>query len=179
MDNVNNFIIQILSSKFLCKDFCEIVEDDDSYIYNNYEGNIEEKHLIDLIERSKKDLCYERFLSALTVCLRKEDVTQKVFDLLLSFNGRFRESILIGLAHCNLSYYQLIELNKLHIDEALSQLLEICIKFDCFSQYDLFDIMQEWKNTPPKYIIEYILENYGKTKKGELLKEYCYSKKFL
>lgn len=170
LDNVNNFMMQILNSKVLCEEFCGMVEDDDTYIYNHYDGNIEEKLLIDLIEKSKKEHCYEHFLSALSICLRKEEVTPKVFKLLLSLKGRFRESILIGLAHCKLSYYQLIELNKLHIDEALSQLLEICIKFDCFSQYDLFVILQEWKNIPPIYIIENILEKYGKTEKGEWLK---------
>lgn len=178
MDNINSFISCILESKKACNDFCEIIENDDTYLRAHYEGQIKEDLLIELIKLCEIEFCYEPFLSALTICLKKEEVTPKVFNYLISFHGQFRESILIGLAHCSLSYYQLIELNKLHIDEAFSQLLKLYMEFNCFSEYDLEMIMQEWKGKPPKYIIDYISKHYGKTYKGKLLKEYCVTKKF-
>ena len=93
---------------------------------------------------------------ALTSATRwsKKSFTINVFCALAHYKGKYQKSILTGLAHCNLSYYQLVALNKKRIDEALIKLIDLFFKYDCFSEYDLQMIFAPWQGKIPKYILE-------------------------
>ena len=113
----------------------------------NYSGKISESTLIKLIEKSKGELCYQCFLSDLAMCLNEEEVTPKVFDKFISFRGKYRKSILSGLAHCDLSIYQLNELTKLKVDiESLLNLIRRVLKSSSFSSYDLEMLLYAYSN---------------------------------
>lgn len=147
MRDLNEFVLKILENKKKCEDYCKNIEDGSSFLMTNYEGKIREATLIQLVEKSKSELCYQCFLSDLAICLKEEDVTPKVFDKLISFRGKYRKSILIGLAHCDLSIYQLNELTKLKVDiESLLNLIRRVLKSDSFSSYDLEVLLKKYSN---------------------------------
>lgn len=147
MKDLNEFVLIMLKDKKNCEDYCKNVEDGSSFMASNYEGKINESTLIKLIEKSKNEVCYQCFLSDLAICLKEEDVTPKVFDKLISFRGKYRKSILIGLAHCDLSIYQLNELTKLKVDiGSLLNLIRRVLKSDSFSSYDLEMLLKKYSN---------------------------------
>lgn len=170
--NINDFLVQILNDEELCEKYSDIVLENELFLRENYTGIIQEELLIKIIKASKQNISYEKFLNAIVICLKKEEISNAVFDQLLAFHGKYRKSILIGLAHCPLSYYQLIEMNKRHFDEALAQLLELQIKFDCFSESDLVNILKVWEKEKVKNTVEFIAEKNCNTKKGRFLKMY-------
>lgn len=156
MNDINKFIIQATNDRESCIQNIERIEDDDQYLRTNYEGLIKEDTLVNLINQSRYDSYLERFLSALSINLTAQEVTPIVFQSILNHKGKYSKSILIGLAHCNLSYYQLVQLNKLQIDEALIQLVDKYTQYDCFTRYDLQEMLTPWKNKMPNYLRDYI-----------------------
>jgi hypothetical protein len=154
MKNINLLIEQVLSDYNFCVEYAEIIEDNDSYVHDNYYGVVSENLMLKLVQVSNQNRNIARFLSAYVVCLSRQEITPNVFDALLSVSGEYRESLLIGLSHCKLSYYQLLNLNQLKIDEALIQLIKIVLKYDCFSEYDLQIVLSPWRSNFPRYIYE-------------------------
>ncbi len=147
MKDLNEFVLKILEDKKKCEDYCKNIEDGVSFLADNYNGTISETALIQLIEKSETELCYQCFLSDLAFCLKEEDVTPKVFEKLISFKGKYRKSILIGLAHCDLSIYQLNELTKLKVDiESLLHLILRVLKSSVFSPYDLEMLLEKYSS---------------------------------
>ena len=152
MKDINEFVLRILEDEKNCEEYCRNVDDGGNYLQMNYCGTISEDSLINLIERSKTKLCYQCFLSDLVICLKEEEVTPEVFDKLISYRGKYRKSILIGLAHCDLSVYQLLELTKLKIDiESLLKLILRFLKSDAFSSYDLEMLLKKYS----KYFVDF------------------------
>lgn len=147
LKDVNEFVLRILEDEKNCEEYCRNVDDGGNYLQMNYCGTISEDSLINLIEKSKTKLCYQCFLSDLVICLKEEEVTPEVFDKLMLFRGKYRKSILIGLAHCDLSVYQLLELTKLKIDiEPLLKLILRFLKSDAFSAYDLEILLNKYSS---------------------------------
>ena len=154
MENINHFIERAIGDSSICIKYSNLMEDDESFIHSNFCDKIEESVLLRLIEKSKDNLNLQRFLSALSICFYRDEITLKVFSALSRYKGKYRKSILIGLAHCDLSYYQLVVLNKKKIDEALIKLINLFFKYDCFSEHDLQAIFIPWHGKIPKYILE-------------------------
>lgn len=167
MESINNFISAILSDKKICNVYCNDIDDGAEYLQNIHNDLIKEELLLKLINMSSHSSNYSGFLSDLSICLKKEEVTPLVFDKFISLKGKYRNSILSGLGHCPLSYYQLMKLNELHIDEALTQLLIIHMESDCFSNYDIIKLLEPWKNKTPKFVTQYICKLYQNTEKGQ------------
>ena len=132
---------------------------------NTYDGVIDESLLLKLIKKSTSNIDAMRFLNALVFYLEPVEITPAVFQALLKTRRSYRESVLIGLAHCQLSVFQLDILNQEKIDDALIKLLRIYISNNNFAEYDLFHILQPWKNDPPRYVIDYFIDNYSGNEK--------------
>lgn len=169
MKSINHFIGEILADGKNCARYCRDIDDGAEYLQSIHDERIEEELLLKLIAAGQSSGDYGGFLSDLAPCLSREEVTPAVFERLISFKGEYRESVLIGLGHCPLSYYQLIGLNELQIDEALSRLLIICMESDCFSNYDVQNLLVPWKNKPPRFVTDYICDLYRETEKGNFL----------
>ena len=154
MKNINHFIENVINDQSISQKYADILFDDEAYLHKKFSGNIEESILLRLIKQSEDRVDLQIFLSALSQCLCREEVTVAVFDSLLHYKSRYRKSILIGLAHCHLSYYQLLALNKAGIDEALFQLVDLFFKHSCFSEYDLKMIFLSRKGKIPRDFFE-------------------------
>lgn len=152
MQSLEEFVVHLLENKNDCEEYCKNIEDGSGFLMANYGGRLNEKTLIQLIQKSKAELCYQCFLSDLVICLKEEDVTPTIFDKLLSFRGVYRKSILIGLAHCDLSIYQLNELTKLKIDiESLLKLILRFLQSSSFSVYDLEMLLKTYAGYFPDF----------------------------
>lgn len=125
-----------------------------------YDGVIDESLLLKLIKKSIFNIDAMKFLNALVFYLEPAEITPTVFQSLLKTRISYRRSVLIGLAHCQLSVFQLDILNQVKIDDALVKLLKIYILNNDFTEYDLFHILKPWKNDPPKYVMDYLIDNY-------------------
>lgn len=134
-----------------------------------YDGIIDESLLLKLIKKCRFNIDAMNFLNALVFYLEPVEITPTVFQSLLKTRKSYRKSVLIGLAHCQLSVFQLDILNQLKIDDALVNLLRIYILNNDFTEYDLFHILKPWKNKPPRYVIDYFIENYPENKKVEFI----------
>lgn len=174
MYDINKIILAILKSPWKYFNIIQKAEDDIRYFRNTYEGLVEEEIFVSLIAQSRNDGYIERFLSALIVSADPQEITNVVFSALLRYKGEFRRSILTGLAHCPLSYYQLIALNKLRIDEALYQLIKLYVSYDCFTTFDLQELLRPWKNKLPQYVyrnILYCLDDQDVKRSNDVKKE--------
>ena len=174
MENINALILSIIDFPNQHQMIIENAEDDIQCFRNTYDGVIEDNVFMKLISQSQNNYCIERFLSALIISVTPMEITDTVFSALLEYNGEYRMSILIGLAHCPLSFFQLVKLNKLKIEEALFQLIKIYMCNDCFTKYDLLEIFKPWKNmlTPSLcYNILYCLDNRH-TEKSNYIRNY-------
>ena len=154
MKNINFLIEQVLNNVDFCTEHTEIIEDNDNYICDNFDGFANEDLLLKIVQASSQNENVARFLSAYVIHLSQKEITPCVFNAILSISSKYRKSILIGLSHCNLSYYQLVNLNKLQIEEALIQLIRLVFKYDCFTEYDLRMILDTWNYKIPQYVYE-------------------------
>ncbi len=170
MKDINQYLQNILASEENCESTLKKWDDDEMLLRLDFEGSIEEACLLLLIDKSKTSRTYERLLSQLSITLRGNEVTPKVFEGILSFQGEYKESILIGLGHCPLAHYQLLQLNALNIEEALAQLLIAYIKNDIFSYYDLLSIVIPWGERYPKHLVEHVMLSYKDHSKSKDLK---------
>ena len=86
-----------------------------------------------------------RFLNAFVMYLDPAEITSKVFESILNIKGKYKNSVLIGLAHCNLSLFQLFLLNQRKIDEALVKLKKAYDKGE-ISKTDIDIALSYWNN---------------------------------
>ena len=155
--DLNTFIRYSLQH-FISKEIIDVFLDF-KYKRRKKDGLILESLLLSLIQRAD---IYENsaiFLGAFAPYLRKEEVTPTVFNSFLQMKSSNKTSILIGLAHCELSFYQLHLLNQLRIDgNPLMYLLDFYTKQDIFSEYDfqqfLYDNKDQVQNIEYYYSIE-------------------------
>ena len=109
----------------------------------SYSGLLDEKILLLLINKSKKNGLIMRFLNAFVMYLDSEEITAKVFAKLTNIHGKYKRSLLIGLAHCDLSLFQLFILNQQKIDEALVKLTKAYEKRE-ISKTDIDVALSYW-----------------------------------
>ena len=133
----NEWIIKILQDKVFCiKETKRLIEDQNDYIAI-FSSPMSEKYFLDLISRIGEEHI-AKFLSEYSIFVNAEEMTPKVFKTLLKCKRKYKKSILIGLCHSNISFYQLLILTRLKIDEeSLLQLIDKCITNEIFSGYDL------------------------------------------
>ena len=169
MYNLQEIVHSVLKDKRLCDKYIDDFENGIDMSEFNHDKCIDEILLIELIKKSHGCKILSLFLSAFVIYLRKEEISCRIFDMLINYRGAYRKSILIGLAHCDLSFYQLYKLNKLNIDDnPFCRLLELYICNNVFSVYDLENFIAENSNKDValyKYIIQSIsFEDIAKDK---------------
>lgn len=158
MKVLNQIIEDIMENENLCKEYSEKFTSGSEIVFSHNVAT-DEKLLIRLINESGRRRALAQFLSDIIIYFNKIDITNKVFDRLINYKGSFRKSILIGLAHCDLSFYQLCELNKLNIDgNPFCRLLKIYVTNDIFSQYDLKKFIDDNANMDKESCI-YVLDH--------------------
>ena len=157
MKTKNELLKSVLLDKKECKNVCACLEDGNRAFLLEYSGLFDEKSLLLLVQKAKHSKLYMRLLNAVVICFRKEEISPLVFEELLRISGPFKESIWIGLAHCSLSLFQLYELNKKKVDEALIKLLFAYIDNDYSDDCDLELVLKEWDKDLPKFIIDSVL----------------------
>lgn len=173
MKNINDMILEAIRSPQMMREEADKMLEI-QYLHSEYEGNIDENIFISLILQSQKgrnrtDIQF--FLASLVASADSIEITNRVFSLLLRSKGKYRYTILSGLAHQPLAYYQLITLNKMRIEEALVQLVEMYVCYDCFIKYDLLDIFHPWENKLTPYIcesIEYCIAHHHTNKADDV-----------
>ena len=168
MKNRRELVFESIHNKTKCIENTNGLINDGSFISSI--GAISENLLIQLVKMAKKDRNRLRLVNALVFYLKKEELTSVVFSNLLTIHGDFRESILCGLAHSELSLFQLTELNKLRVEEALTRLILLYITSDMFSFNDLPYIIKPWKKRGvPTRVIEFSNSLNNRGKKEEVM----------
>ena len=160
MKDINAMILDALHSPPKMKEEAEQMEKDITYLHREYSGYINEKTFIKIIQKAERNEKTTRFLAGLVASAYPCEVTNTIFSLLIELKGDYRYTILSCLAHLPLAYYQLVILNNLRVEEALFQLIDLYIHYDCFTEYDLNRIFLPWNNRLDTYIrnsIEYLL----------------------
>lgn len=165
MKSKNDLVEYVLNNPKCGEPYTKWLLDGCEDFATKYDGVIDESLLLKLIKKSKYNIDAMRFLNALVLYLEPAEITPTVFQSLLKTRMSYRKSVLIGLAHCQLSVFQLDILNQVNIDDALVKLLRVYILNNDFTEYDLFHILQPWKNDPPRYVIDYFIDNYPQHKK--------------
>lgn len=141
----NEWILKIMQDKEFCRLETERLSEGADFS-EALTGQIHEGIFLALISKAK-DKNLARFLSEYSLFATADEITPKVFDALLKCKTSYRESILIGLCHCDLSFYQLQELNERYLDlEVWLKMIARCLKSDAFSQYDLSEFLKSGKN---------------------------------
>ena len=141
----NEWILKIMQDKEFCQLETERLSEGADFS-ETLMGQINEGIFLELISKVK-DKNLARFLSEYSLFAKADEITPKVFDALLKCKTSYRESILIGLCHCDLSFYQLQKLNELYLDlEVWLKMIGRCLKSDAFSQYDLSEFLKSGEN---------------------------------
>ena len=168
MENRNELVFESIYNKTKCIENTEKLISDNSFI--DVEGIISEKLLLKLIKKAKINRALLKFLNALVFYLKKEELSQRVFDGILSLHGGYMNSIRCGLCHSELSLIQLLKLNELGVEEALVRLLLMYDSSDIFTSNDLPYIFAPWKHRKISKYVKYNIDNFmNPERKEELL----------
>ena len=168
MKNRNELVFESIYNKTKCIENTEKLISDNSFI--DGEGIISEKLLLKLIKKAKTNRNLLKFMNALVFYLKREELSQKVFDGILSLRGSYKNSIRCGLCHSELSLIQVLKLNELGVEEALVRLLLIYDSSDIFTSNDLPYIFAPWKHRKISKYVKYNIDYYiNCEKKAELL----------
>ena len=181
MYDKNEWILKIMRDQ----EFCQLETQrlsEGADLNETLTGQIDEGIFLALISRMK-DKNLARFLSEYSLFATAGEITPKVFEALLKCKTPYRKSILIGLCHCDLSFYQLQKLNELHLDiEVWLKMIGRCLKSDAFSQYDLSEFLKSGKNYHEdiQENLQYFLQTFPMEdvtlEKKEVLQEFFGSK---
>ena len=135
MVEINDFI-----TNFLLHQKKEITP---NYIETEVYGYLNSNNLLLLLEKSLTNRKIRSLLPFLLFYCNDKSVTVKAFELIKSYKFRkCRKTLLVSLAHCKLSVYQLMYICELKICvEAFAQLLDIYLLEDCFTVYDLHKLL--------------------------------------
>lgn len=135
--NINCYLKKIMNSN-------EIVK---CLSFYDVDGILQSDILEDFICYSIHHSYIRKFLPNVFNFCDCSSVTPEVFDKIKRFpNKKIRKNILIVLAHCRLSFYQLSYICNQNICfEAFAQLLDIYLINECFSAYDLKILLEKNK----------------------------------
>ena len=154
----NDYLLKVNKKKKNRSSYIDQFENGCNIDYrSNYCGLIEEETIVLLIHRSKKNKLLMRFLNAFVFYLDSEEITPKVLNMLVNLKGKYKRSILIGLAHCDLSIFQLFILNQETIDEALIKLIEK-YKRQEIKKTDIDIAISYWLKHSPKRLEQIIMQ---------------------
>ena len=113
------------------------------YIETEVYGYFNSDNLLFVLQKSLRNKKIRDLLPDLLFYCNDKSVSVEVFDFVKKYKfKKRRRTLLISLAHCQLSIYQLRYISELNIcGEAFAQLLDIYLFNDCFSIYDLENLL--------------------------------------
>lgn len=153
MKNINELADILLQDVEKGKEIYERIKISIDYIDINYEGKLDSAKLLKLIDKSYKNKYLKRILVFILYFCDYKSVTNLNFQKLIEYPGKIRKQYLIALSHCELSFYQLMYLNRKKVGtEAFCQLIYIIYTNDCFTDKDLMSLIGY--NKYPKSFLE-------------------------
>ena len=157
MENINDLIDVLLRDEKKAKEIYEEIQNDPDYLENNFEGKLNSDGLLKIIDRSYKNKYIKIILGDVLYFCDHNSVTDPIFRKLVRYPGRMRKTYFIALSHCNLSFYQLMYLNRKKVaTEAFCQLIYLIYTNDCFTDKDLSHFMS--KNTYPAVLLASVFQ---------------------
>lgn len=159
--NKNEWICKIISDKKYCEE--EIGKLSDGVINKAYLSEVIDCEIFHEMIKRASEKHIGHFLSEYSLYANAEEITPSVFNALLKCDTDFKESILIGLCHSDISFYQLLILDDLSLtDEAVLQLIKRCFNSDVLSMYDLEMLLKRAeKYKYHKENVKYIADELG------------------
>ncbi len=142
-DNINDFTKKLFNMDFLLQTYRQFLEDPDiiehSIIpeYCKFEGNLNEKTLLQFLKYCKKNKLATFLLPQILYYSNQETISVENFKIILTFPRKQRMTLLNVLAHCPIAIYQLEYINnRIESPEAYCQLLNIY----CNHPFTVFDL---------------------------------------
>ena len=153
--NINEFTEQLLNDNVDAKKYCRHLEDGMEYFEENYEGYLASEKLSLLIDKTYKDKDLQFILTGLLFRSDKESITDEIFKKLLKFRSGLKKTYMGTLAHCDISFYQLMAINKMQICfEAFGWIIHHMYISEAFSTEDILQLLKDseyikpvWKDT--------------------------------
>lgn len=168
--NINELVCNLLiDEKYQKKIIDEFKENPDVFEHSSieeyckYSSTLDPKVLLKLLNSYSKDnKKIKEIIPYILYYADEKSITDEIFNEILHFDRNYRNTLLIVLAHCKISFYQLEYINKLQIcDEAFCQLLYIYSTNEIFTAEDLKVFLQKtkkFKKSTIKMHIKYMLE---------------------
>ncbi len=145
MENINSLVKKIISysstdRKALC---IQLFSDWD--LFETFSGTLTEANALDLIKRSLYQHEVAVILPNILQFSDSHTISERVFSTLCRYpNRKLRKSLLISIAHCKISFYQLHEICRRKICvEAFASLLDMYVALDVFTIDDLKKLISD------------------------------------
>ena len=154
----NKWINQILNNESFCIQETQKIAEGDYSQLEFKDQAICEKSFMKLISRIREK-SIALFLSEYAIYCNAEEMTPDVFSAILNMKSPYKKSILIGLCHSQISFYQLMLLSDLKLDSAaLLQLIERIIQNDVFTEFDLYFMLKKNYYKGIEEDLEYVIK---------------------
>lgn len=143
MESIKNLIDGLIDCKS-GKDLCEKCYNDDLYIANSYfKDHVEEAKIIALIRSSLHNYKLQTVLLEIIFYIDEKSFTDNIIENCINYPGKFKDTLLIQLAHVWLSEKQLEKINEVvKIPEAYCKLLYIKVCNEKISEDELTKFIQ-------------------------------------
>ena len=144
--SADEFAQKLLNDRAFRKDAYQAFYDR-CYQLPELDGVLSSDVLHQLIRKAKSSRSLQSMLAELLYLVDADSVTDKNFRQLLHFPGKKRNTYLSALGHSDLSFYQMLELNRHSLSlEAFSYLLDVICTDAAFTTGDLIHVLQENKD---------------------------------
>lgn len=144
MKNINELADELISGSANIKEYISFLEDGMEYFQENFDGELDSEKLSTLIDKATKNKDLQFIISGLLYCSKKETITDEIFNKLLKFFKGMRRTFMVALAHCDISFYQLMAINRMQICvEAFGWLINHMYTVDVFSVEDMKQLLKE------------------------------------
>lgn len=144
--SADEFAKKLLSDRAFRKDAYQAFYDR-CYQLPELDGVLSSDVLHQLIRKVKTSRTLQSMLAELLYLVDADSVTDDNFRQLLHFPGKMRNTYLSALGHSDLSFYQMLELNRHSLSlEAFSYLLDVICTDTAFTTGDLIHVLQENKD---------------------------------
>ena len=151
-----------------------------SYIIQGVYGNASPDKLCAFIRLARKNRKLQEMLTDLLHYIDKRSITHENFRLLNKFSKRTRDTYLSCIAHSELAFYQMMEINKVSGEfEAFAWLFDKICCNDTFNEEDMLRILEDNKAITEYGIqscIDLIVKEYGNSRKLDVAREWLLKK---
>ena len=150
--------ICVLIKTVLQENRCDFSIDDCLNMELYYEGVVDKEYLSELIKLALENKLIEPLLGQVVEkFINAESVDLNNFKALLNYKGKYRKTLLWGLSHTPLSFYQMqILFDKYYKDfpEITCNIISTIYMNDCFTEYDMEYYLNRVKEINLKSIMD-------------------------